>query len=172
MSAKAKTRDPNPAPKLDRFDVAILRVLQEHGRITKVALAEAVGLSPTPCWERLKRLENAGYIWGYRGLVDLRKIAPVSDFIAQVALSNQSASGARRFEAAIGQMPEVTDCWALTGSPEYVLRIVVSDLESYRNVVARLGADDIGLESYVGSLVTRRVKETLPDIDTILPMDR
>ena len=77
-------------PKLDSYDFAILRALQLNGRMTKVALAEAVNLSPSPCWERLKKLESAGLITGYRAMVDIRKIAPVTEVLVEITLSATS----------------------------------------------------------------------------------
>ena len=73
-------------PRLDSYDIAILKELQRNGRMTKVALAEAVNLSPSPCWERLKKLEGAGFITGYRAQVDIRKIAPVTEVLVEVIL--------------------------------------------------------------------------------------
>ena len=92
--------------KLDRYDLAILQKLQQEGRITKVALAEAVNLSSSPCWERLRRLEDAGYITGYQANLNLRKLAPVTEVMVEVSLANHQAADFKRFETAILEVSE------------------------------------------------------------------
>jgi len=152
------------APKLDSYDLAILRELQVNGRITKVALAEAVNLSPSPCWERLKRLESAGLITGYRATVDIRRIAPATELMVQVTLSGHTSAEFRRFETAIEAQPEVQTCWALGGGIDYLLRLVVADIDAYQRLMDRLLDDGIGIEKYFGYVVTKTVKQGVEPI--------
>jgi Lrp/AsnC family transcriptional regulator of ectoine degradation len=149
-------------PKLDSYDLAILRELQANGRITKVALAEAVNLSPSPCWERLKRLETAGLITGYHAIVDIRKIVPVTELMVQVTLQGHTSADFQRFEAAMDARSEVQACWALGGGIDYILRLVVADIDAYQRLMDQLLDEDIGIEKYFGYVVTKTVKQN-PD---------
>ncbi|GAA4216695.1 Lrp/AsnC family transcriptional regulator of ectoine degradation [Sagittula marina] len=154
---------PTVAPKLDQYDLAILHALQQDGRMTKVALAERVNLSPSPCWERLKKLESAGFITGYTAQVDIRKIAPVTEVLVQITLSGHRAEDFRTFETAMQDRAEVRGAWALGGGVDYILRLVVSDVDAYQRLMDDLLADDrLGIEKYFGYIVTKTIK-TAPD---------
>jgi Lrp/AsnC family transcriptional regulator of ectoine degradation len=148
------------SPKLDSYDFAILRALQANGRMTKVALAEAVNLSPTPCWERLKKLENAGLITGYRAMVDIRKIAAVTEVMVEITLSGHKAENFRRFETLIQDREEVQGCWALGGGVDYILRLIVSDVDAYQRFMDELLDCAAGIERYFGYIVTKTVKNS------------
>src|SRR5690606_17460850 len=110
--------------KLDARDIAILRVLSTEGRISKTALAERVGLSPTPAWERLRKLEKAGLIEGYRAEIALRKLGPHITVFVAAELAGHTAANFRAFEAAIAEYDEITACWALGGGFDYLMQIV------------------------------------------------
>lgn len=155
-------------PKLDSFDLAILRTLQENGRMTKVALAEAVHLSPSPCLERLKKLEKAGYITGYRAMVNLRKIAPVTQVHVEVTLTNHQAADFRRFESAVMDIPEIVECSATGGGVDYFMKLVVRDVDAYQRLMDRLLDAAIGIDRYFGYIVTKPVKATAPDLTLLL----
>jgi Lrp/AsnC family transcriptional regulator of ectoine degradation len=99
--------------RLDVRDLDILQVLSSEGRITKAALAERVGLSPTPCWERLKKLEKAGVIESYRANINLRKLGPHVTIFVAAELNDHTAASFQTFEAAMQRYDEVTACWAL-----------------------------------------------------------
>jgi Lrp/AsnC family transcriptional regulator of ectoine degradation len=149
--------------RLDQRDFEILRVLSREGRITKAALAEKVGLSPTPCWERLARLEKAGIIEGYRAEVNLRKLGPSVTVFMVVELSDHTAAAFRTFEAAIQKKPEVVGCWALGGGFDYLLEVISSDVEAYQALVDAMLDARIGVSRYYSYIVTKRVKSgTLP----------
>ncbi|PWG15907.1 AsnC family transcriptional regulator [Salibaculum griseiflavum] len=144
-------------PKLDRYDRAILRQLQRQGRMTKVALAEAVNLSPTPAHDRMKKLEKAGLITGYRAEVDLRRIAPMTEVLVEITLSNHRAEDFRRFEKEMESRPEVCTCWALGGGVDYMLRLVVEDVDAYQRLMDALLEGDVGIDRYFGYIVTKPV---------------
>lgn len=150
--------------KLDSYDLAILRQLQANGRMTKVALAEAVNLSPSPCWERLKKLERAGLITGYRALVDVRRIAPLTEVLVEVTLSGHTAEDFRRFEAAMEARDEVLGCWALGGGVDYILRLGVADVDGYQRLMDALLEADLGIARYFGYIVTKTVKDVPPRV--------
>ncbi|MEM7289442.1 MAG: Lrp/AsnC family transcriptional regulator, partial [Pseudomonadota bacterium] len=101
--------------KLDDRDFAILRVLSKEGRISKSELAKRINLSSSPCWERLKRLEDGGIIRGYHAEVELKKIASHVIVFVVVELENHRAESFQIFEQAIARVDEVVSCWALGG---------------------------------------------------------
>ena len=155
--------------RLDGIDLKILGTLQREGRITKQALAERVNLSPTPCWERLKRLEKAGYIKGYHAEIDLAKLAGVTTVLVEVTLKQHRLEDFERFERAIGQVPEVVECAATGGGIDYLLKIVTVDIDSYQRLIDELLAAGIGIERYFTYVVTRSVKAaSQPPVELLL----
>ena len=155
--------------KLDSYDRAILKVLQREGRITKVALAEAVNLSPSPCWARLKRLEEEGYIVGYRAEVDIARLGAVTEVVVEVTLSKHKAGDFRAFETAIQSVPEITGCVATGGGVDYVMRLAVRDVADYQRVMDELLEAEIGIDRYFGYIVTKTVKSAPPSLDLLAP---
>ena len=120
-----------PSRTLDEIDRKLLAELQADARLTSQDLAERVGLSPSPCARRVRLLEKAGIITGYVAVVDQAAVGlPVSVF-ASVRLERQREEELDRFAAAVARWPEVADCYLMTGQRDYLLRIVVRDLESY-----------------------------------------
>jgi len=120
-----------PEMPLDAIDRRILAVLQENARVSNVELAESAGVSASPCWRRVRELERTGVISRYVTLVDPAAVGlPVSVFI-QVSLEKQVESALEVFENAILERPEVMECYLMTGDADYMLRVVVADLEAY-----------------------------------------
>jgi DNA-binding Lrp family transcriptional regulator len=116
---------------LDPIDLRLLQNLQESARLTNVELAERVGLSPSPCLRRLKRLETEGVIKGYMTLVDQNALGlPVSVFVS-VTLKQQTEAALEEFEERIRQLPQVMECYLMTGTADYLLRVVTADLAAY-----------------------------------------
>jgi len=144
--------------KLDDRDIAILRVLSTEGRITKVALAERIGLSPTPCWDRLKKLEKAGLIEGYRAEICLRKLGPHVTVFVAAELADHTAASFRAFEQAVGRYDEIVACWALGGGFDYLMQIVTRDIDAYQRLIDALLEARIGLARYFTYVVTKQVK--------------
>ena len=121
-----------PDLKLDAIDWNILALLQGDARLTNVELAKAVGLSPSPCLNRVRALEEAGYISRYVTLLDPAQVGlPVSVFV-QVTLERQVETALQVFEEAVSKHPEVMECYLMTGDADYLLRVVAPDLESYQ----------------------------------------
>ena len=145
-------------PRLDAIDLKILATLQKEGRITKQALAERVGLSPTPCWERLKRLEKAGFIKGYRAEIDLAKLAAVTTVLVEITLKQHRLEDFEIFERAVRKTPEIIECLATGGGIDYLLKIVTRDIDAYQRLIDELLAAGIGIERYYTYVVTRNVK--------------
>lgn len=157
--------------KLDRYDLAILRVLQRDGRTTKTALAKAVNLSPSPCWERLRRLEADGFITGYQANIDIRLLGPVTEVVVEITLANHQSEDFKSFEGAVADMPEVTDCVATGGGIDYVMRLLVRDVDAYQRLMDRMLDADIGIARYFGYIITKRVKSSPPALDEVVGAD-
>lgn len=158
---------------LDSRDLAILRVLASEGRITKTALAERIGLSATPSWDRLRRLEKAGLIEGYTTRINLQKLAPHVSVFVTVELDSHTASRLRGFEDAMQDYDEVVACWALGGGFDYLLQIVTRDVTSYQALIDTMLDAGIGLSRYFTYIVTKSVKGSgaLP-LEILLDMTR
>lgn len=144
--------------RLDARDLRILKVLAREGRITKAALAEQVGLSATPCWERLKRLERVGLISGYRAEIDLKKLAPHVTVFVAAELADHTAASMQGFERALQEYDEVLACWALGGGFDYLLQIVTRDIDAYQRLIDAMLEARIGLARYYTYIVTKPVK--------------
>jgi Lrp/AsnC family leucine-responsive transcriptional regulator len=153
---------------LDAIDRKILAALQDNGRLSNVELAERVGLSPSPCLRRVRRLEDAGVINRYVALVDQKAVGlPVSVFIS-IKLERQQEDDLDSFEAAVQHYPEVLECYLMTGTRDYLLRVATRDLSAYerflKNKLTRVG----NVASIESSFALKQVKYTnsLP-LDTV-----
>ena len=144
--------------KLDGRDIAILKVLSAEGRITKTALADRIGLSPTPCWDRLKKLEQAGLIEGYRAEISLRKLGPHVTVFVTAELADHTTVRFRAFEDAVMHYDEVIACWALGGGFDYLIQIVTRDIDAYQRLMDAMLDARIGLARYFTYIVTKPVK--------------
>lgn len=126
---------------LDTIDHKILKVLQSEGRISNLDLAERVGLSPTPCSRRVKRLEETGVIKGYGARVDPAALEEQISVMITVRLSQQTPADIETFIAAVESLPEITECLLVTGNLDYVLRVRTRDVETLKEfVLAKLKA--------------------------------
>jgi len=147
------------APKLDDIDVRILATLQREGRITKAGLAERVHLSPTPCWARLKRLEKAGLIRGHHADIRLERLANFTVVLVEITLKQHSFQEFERFETAMQRTPEVIECLATGGGIDYLLKVVVPDIDAYQRLIDSLLVAEVGIDRYFTYVVTRSVKD-------------
>ena len=118
---------------LDRTDRKILQLLQQNGRLTNVELARQVALSPTPCLERVRRLEREGYITGYVALADAGKLNASTLAFIQVSLTNTSTENLRDFNARMRALPEVEACHMVAGGFDYLLKIRCRDMQDYQH---------------------------------------
>ena len=119
---------------LDRYDRAILRLLQQDARITNTRLAEKVSLSESACLRRVRALEESGLIEGYTALIDQHKAGfPVNVFVS-ITLDRQSQPGLEAFESAVRKVPEVMECYLMTGEHDYLLRLVVADMADFERI--------------------------------------
>lgn len=120
--------------KLDRFDKAILQALQHEGRIANSLLAQRVNLSESACLRRVRALEESGLIEGYTALLSQQRAGfPVNVFIA-ITLDRQDESDLRKFEEAVRKIPEVMECYLMTGDYDYLVRVVVADTTDFERL--------------------------------------
>ena len=151
---------------LDEIDRRILTVLQENARISNVDLADTVGVSPSPCWRRVRDLEQSGVIARYVTLIDPGEVGlPVSVFI-QVSLEKQVEPTLEAFESAVLARPEVMECYLMTGDADYLLRVVVADLAAYERFLIDHLTRVPGVASIKSSFALKQVKYR-----TALPLD-
>ena len=128
------------AARLDAVDRRILRELQDDGRITNVELARRVGISPPPCLRRLRALERAGCIKGYRALLDGKLLGYDVTVFALVHLSSQADADLKQLEEFVRGQPLVRECWMLSGEIDFILKCVAPDLKTFQSFVAELTA--------------------------------
>lgn len=152
-------------PSLDDAERRILRVIQEDASLPTAAIAERVGLSPSPCWRRIDRLEREGVIRQRVALLDRRKIGLNAHVFAQVKLNAHGRAHLDDFAAAIRAFPEVLECYVLMGPVDFLMRVVARDIEAYEefffNKLSRLE----GVREVVSTVALSEIKST-----TVLPV--
>ena len=147
-----------PSGTWDAIDCRILEVIQEEARISNVELAARVGLSPSPCWRRVRALEDAAVIRRYVTLVDAEAIGLPINVFATVTLEKQVERALERFERAVAERPEVMECYLMTGEFDYLLRIMVPSLGAYeRFLMDHLTRID-GIASIKSSFALKQVR--------------
>ncbi|KEA54251.1 MULTISPECIES: Lrp/AsnC family transcriptional regulator [Mangrovibacter] len=150
--------------KLDRIDINILVQLQKDGRISNVNLADAVGLSPSPCLQRVKRLESAGFITGYEAHINLPKITDSVTVFTEVTLAGHRREDFVKFENAIRDVDELMECHLITGGYDYLLRFITRSIEHYQDVIEKMLDARIGIDKYFSYIVIKSpiLKSSVP----------
>jgi Lrp/AsnC family leucine-responsive transcriptional regulator len=120
---------------LDKFDLSILHELQQNGRITVTELADRVGLSKTPCQARMRRLEETGYIRGYRAILDRKKLVGEHVAFVKVTLNDTKTPALAAFKEAVQAIPEVEECHMIASDFDYLLKVRTANIETYRIVL-------------------------------------
>ena len=147
-------------PELDTTDRAILRLIQGDAALSLAAIAAEIGLTPTPCWKRIRRMEAAGIITGRATLLDPAKVGlPLSVFVA-LEIGDHSAAWIDAFANTVTAMPEVLECWRMGGDVDYLLRVAVADMPAYDAFYRRLTAAVPGLRNVTSRFAMERVKST------------
>ena len=126
-----------PDPTLDSFDLKILDFLQADGRLSNQELAERIGLSAAPCWRRVKRLESLGLIDAYVALLNATRLGLSVTAFTFVSLEQHHPDSVQEFDAAIANLPEVLECYSLSGQHDFLLRIVATSLASYEEFLSK-----------------------------------
>jgi DNA-binding Lrp family transcriptional regulator len=141
--------------KLDRIDLKILAQLQRSGRITNVELADAVGLSPSPCLTRVKRLEKSGYIVGYGAQINLQKLGEYLTVFTEVTLHDHRTADFARFESAVRNIDEIIECHLVSGGYDYLLKFVSAGVGHYQSIIERMLEGNFGIEKYFSYIVIK-----------------
>lgn len=146
---------------LDRYDERILEVLQNEGRISNQELADKIGLSPSPCLRRVKVLEDAGFITGYRALVDAKKLGLSMMALIHIAMDQHTPERFQAFDEAVKTIPNVLECLLITGqNADYQLKVVVKDLDDYQHLLLNHITKIQGVSGVHTSFVLRQVVNT------------
>ena len=146
--------------KLDKFDLAILAALQQDARISLQELASQVGLTSSPCWARIKRMEEDGVIEGYTVQVNAAKVGLADTVIVQVTLDDHSDQALFEFGHALALIPEVLEAFLVSGDYDYYLRIAVSDTRDYERLLRERLYKIPGIRHSKSSFVLRQLKQS------------
>ena len=146
-------------PRLDRLDIKILAALQSDGRMSNLKLSELVSLSPTPCLQRVRRLENAGFIVAYGATLDIKRIAPHITVHTDVTLRRRTAECTQRFERYVRDEQFVVECFLVSGGFDYVLKVVARDVDHYREIMDDMLAAEVGVERFSSFISLQQVKQ-------------
>jgi Lrp/AsnC family transcriptional regulator, leucine-responsive regulatory protein len=122
-------------PAMDAIDRRILRALHRNARLTNAELAEEVGLSPSPCWTRVRRLEQAGVIKGYVAILDQAALSLPDTVVIEVMTEKHDEETLRRFEQAVAELPEVIEAWLVTGEYDYIIKAAVGGTAGYERLL-------------------------------------
>lgn len=147
--------------KLDKRDARILAALQRDARISIVDLAQEVGLTATPCARRVRQLEDAGVIQGYTAIVDPRKAGHAIQAVIQIKLEHHTDEIAERFRQTLHERPEVMACYMMTGETDFLLHVVVRDIDALSDFTMRRLLRIPGVRDVRSSIVLETVKRTL-----------
>ena len=141
---------------LDRLDIKILEHLQREGRCSNVELAEAVGLSQSPCLLRTKQLQDAGVIRGYSADIALDKLGSNVTVFSEVTIGSHQPHDFRKFESGAAKYLEIVECYNVSGGYDYLLKIVAPSVSHFQALMERLLDDEIGIEKFSSRIVLRQ----------------
>lgn len=153
---------------LDAADIRILSAVQRHGRLSKMQLAELINLSPTPCWARLNKLKDAGFIKSYSAEIDLNRLTDFTKVIVTISLTSHRKADFERFEAYINAQDEITDCVATGGGTDYIMTVVAQRLTQFQTLMEVMLEMELGIDRYMTYIVTRKVKSSPPNLTQLL----
>ncbi|MBE0365213.1 Lrp/AsnC family transcriptional regulator, leucine-responsive regulatory protein [Pseudoalteromonas ulvae UL12] len=149
---------PKVSRALDRIDLAILDVLQKNGKLSNVNLAKEVNLSPSPCLDRVKRLEKDGFIESYRAVLNAEKLNQGLMAHVQITLAKSTTDVFKDFKKHVLAIPEVAECDMVAGGFDYLLKIRVADMAQYREVLGKL-VDIPGVATNYTYMIIEKVKK-------------
>ena len=151
---------------LDRYDRAILKALQADGRMSNQELADAIGLSPSPCLRRVRALEEAGIVKGYRALLDAKALGYSLMALIYISMDMHTPERFDNFERQIRENPEVLECLMITGQDaDYQIKVVVKDMDAFQELLLNRITRIQGVTGVQSSFVLRKVVDT-----TVLPV--
>ena len=152
--------------KIDRTDLGILARLQRNSSASVGEIAESVGLSPSPCWRRIQRLEQEGFIRERVALLDREKLGFTLQVFVQVRFSSKGGATLADFESAVRAAPEIVECHMLMGDVDFMLRVVTRDVQSYERFLRQTLAKMPGVRDITSTIALSAVKST-----TALPLE-
>jgi len=156
-----KTRKGATRRELDRIDRNILRTLQQNGRISFVELGDSVGLSTSPCLERVRRLEQAGYITGYTAVLNPTLLDAGLLVYVEISLEYTTPDIFERFRDAVKFIPQVLECHLVSGEFDFLLKVRIADMTAYRELLGEILHRLPGVRDSKSYVVMEEVKETL-----------
>ncbi len=143
--------------RIDATDIAILSELQKNGKIKNIDLAEKIALSPSPCLQRVKRLEKIGLIQGYGAKIDINKICDTIQVLTQFTIKNDTLEDHHRFQEAIIKYPEVMDCYLGSGGFDYQVRFVCKNIEHYQTIIQTILDSEMKISKYHSYVVMKEI---------------
>ena len=167
MSSESSESAWATAAKLDPIDRRILVELQESAEMSLQELGERVGLSHTPCWRRVRRLEQKGIITRRVALLDAKQLGLAVDVFVNVNLRRHQENALNRFEEAVQDVPEIVECYTVSGETDFMLRVVVSDVSAYERLLKATLVHLPEVGNLTSTFALRQVKYT-----TALPLPR
>lgn len=150
-------------PKLDKVDRKILEILQKNAKITNAQLSKEIGLSPAPTLERVKKLETSGVIDSYHAKLNTAKVGLGISTFVQIKLTGHDKQSIRSFIDAINKIDEIIECHHVTGSSDFVLRVIAKDIAAYQQLML----DKVNEISVVDSLHSQVILSTFKDSKTL-----
>ena len=154
---------------MDSLDLKILAVLQQDGRASLQSISEKVGLSSTPCWTRIKRMEESGVIEGYTVRLRLEALGFQDTVLVQVTLDNHSDNTLEKFGETLALIPEVLECYLVSGDCDYLLRVVVKDTKDYERLLREKLYKIKGIRQSRSSFVLRTLKKADLPLGSAVP---
>ena len=145
---------------IDAIDRSILRMLQQHSKMTIKEIAGKLNLTASPVFERIKRLEKEKYITSYRAVIDRKKIGLSLLVFCNISLIQHEAASIKKFEKDIQQFPEVIECYHIGGMSDYLIKVVAKDMDTYQHFVAKKLASVENIRQVQSSFVMTEVKTT------------
>ena len=145
---------------IDAIDRSILRMLQQHSKMTIKEIAGKLNLTASPVFERIKRLEKEEYITSYRAVIDRKKIGLSLLVFCNISLIQHEANSIKKFEKDIQQFPEVIECYHIGGMSDYLIKVVAKDMDTYQHFVAKKLASVENIRQVQSSFVMTEVKST------------
>jgi Lrp/AsnC family transcriptional regulator len=145
---------------LDSFDIKILRELQQNAEVSMQDLGNKVGLSHTPCWRRVKRLEKDGVIRKRVTLLDANALHLAVNVFVHVTLKNHRENGLTLFEEAVQDISEIVECYTVSGDRDFLLRVVVADVSAYEHLLKHILINLPGVDNLSSTFALRQVKYT------------
>jgi len=143
--------------RIDATDIAILSELQKNGKIKNVDLAEKIALSPSPCLQRVKRLEKIGLIQGYGVKVAINKICDTIQVLTQFTIKNDTLEDHHLFQEAIVKYPEVMDCYLGSGGFDYQVRFICKNIEHYQTIIQAILDSEMKISKYHSYVVMKEI---------------